>query len=144
MKSILIFLLLFSAWSLKAQTDTAKISIVDSAVYANPEIEASYPGGHDAWLHFLVKNLRYPDKAQENDIQGTVVTRFIVDSSGMAHDVVAISGPAELRDESIRIINKVNMWVPAVQKGKKVNSIKTQPLVFKLVTPKEMRWQKGK
>ena len=132
MKSILLFFLLFSAWSLKAQTDTTQNSKVDSAIYQNPEIAAMYPGGQIAWMRFLQKNLIYPAQAVPKQIQGTVVIRFWVDSTGLSHDVTAISGPEELREESIRIINKVNMWSPAVYYGKKVNAWKTQPITFRL------------
>ena len=148
MKSFLSLFLLLSAWSLKAQsattqlaktdtlqtskTDTSQISKTDSVVYFKPEIEAMYPGGINAWAQFLNKNLKYPDKAQKNDVQGKVVTQFVVDSTGIAHDVVAISGPEELRAETIRMIKKVKVWEPAIQNGKKVNSVKTQPFIFKI------------
>src|ERR1044072_550133 len=37
------------------------------------EIESEYPGGINAWQRFLNKNLRYPQDAIDNEIQGTVV-----------------------------------------------------------------------
>ena len=132
MKSILFVFLLFSSWSLKAQTDTTQISKTDSTIYQNPEIAAMYPGGQISWMHFLQKNLIYPEQALPKQIQGTVVIRFWVDSAGLSHDVTAISGPEELRGESIKLINKVNMWSPAISYGKKVNAWKTQPITFRL------------
>src|SRR5258706_15885880 len=109
MKSILLLFLLFSAWSLKAQTETTKIITTDSAPFTKYEIEADYPGGAPAWLLYLTKNLRYPEKAVRKNIQGEVVTQFIVDSTGFAHEVTIISGPKELRKESLRLIKNVNI-----------------------------------
>jgi periplasmic protein TonB len=83
-------------------------------------------------MHYLQKNMRYPDKAVDKNIQGTVVVRFIVDSTGVPHDVTAISGPEELRAECIRLINQSNLWVPDLFNGKKVNSWKRQPFNFRL------------
>lgn len=132
MKSILLFFLLFSAWSLKAQTDTAQISKVDSGIYHKPDIEPMYPGGEYAWSRYLQKNLRYPEQAQPNKIQGTVVIQFWVDSNGLSHEVTAISGPDELREESIRVVKKAGIWAPAVYNGKRVNAWKTQPISYRL------------
>ena len=131
MKFILTMCLLFSAWSLKAQTDTTQISQADSAVYFHTEISAEYPGGEHAWMRYLIKNFRYPEDAVRKNIQGTVVVQFIVDSTGIVRDVSVISGPDELREESIRLIQKVGIWMPAINNGKKVNSWKRQVFNFK-------------
>ena len=47
--------------------------------FTKVEIESEFPGGAAAWLRYLNKNLRYPDDAVNNEIQGTVVVQFIVD-----------------------------------------------------------------
>jgi len=131
MKSILLLFLLFSTWSLKAQTDTTEISKPDSAIYFKPDIEATYPGGVTYWQRYLQRNLQYPAEAAGKNVQGTVVTKFIVDTNGAVHDVTAISGPEELRRETIRIIKHVDIWVPAICNGKKVNSWKTQSVSYR-------------
>jgi protein TonB len=100
--------------------------------FTKVEIESEYPGGAAAWARYLNRNLTYPDEAQANEIQGTVVVKFIVDKEGKVSDVEAISGPNELRDEAMRVIKKSGLWTPAVQNGRKVKSYKSQPIVFKL------------
>ena len=76
--------------------------------FTKVEIESEFPGGAAAWLRYLNKNLRYPDDAVNNEIQGTVVVQFIVDKEGNVSDVQAISGPDNggLRDEAVRVIKK--------------------------------------
>ena len=96
------------------------------------EIESEYPGGAAAWTRYLLKTLRYPQEAQDNEVQGTVVVQFIVDKAGAVSNVEAISGPQELRDEAVRVIKKSGQWTPAVQNGRQVKSYKKQPIVFRL------------
>jgi protein TonB len=100
--------------------------------FTKVEIESDYPGGIAAWARYLTKNLQYPEEAQNNEIQGQVVVKFIVDKEGKVSDVEAISGPNELRDEAVRVIKKSGSWTPAIQNGRKVKSYKSQPINFRL------------
>lgn len=102
--------------------------------FTKVEIESEYPGGAAAWQRYLIKTLRYPQEAQDNEIQGTVVVQFIVDKAGVVSEVEAISGPKELRDEAVRVIKKSGQWTPAVQNGRQVKSYKKQPIQFRLET----------
>jgi protein TonB len=101
-------------------------------VFLSVQIESEYPGGPGAWARFLNRNLRYPNDAQDQGIQGFVEVRFIVDKEGKVSDVEAVSGPVELRAEAIRVIKKSGNWTPAIQNGNKVKSYKRQPIGFKL------------
>ncbi|MEO5685666.1 MAG: energy transducer TonB [Chitinophagaceae bacterium] len=100
--------------------------------FTKVEIESDYPGGQGAWVRYLNKTLVYPQDAQDNEIQGTVVIQFIVDKEGNVSDVEAISGPNELRGEAVRVIKKSGKWTPAVQNGRQVKSYKKQPITFRL------------
>src|SRR5450631_1117561 len=100
--------------------------------FTKVEIESDYPGGTAAWQRYLQKNLQYPEEAQNAEVQGQVVVKFIVDKEGKVSDVEAISGPNELREEAMRVIRKSGAWTPAVQNGRKVKSYKSQPINFRL------------
>ena len=100
--------------------------------FTKVEIESEYPGGAAAWQRYLNRNLRYPQEAIDNEVQGAVVVQFIVDREGNVSDVEAISGPNELRSEAVRVIKKSGKWTPAVQNGRQVKSYKKQPIVFRL------------
>lgn len=100
--------------------------------FTKVEIESSYPGGAAAWQRYLNRNLRYPQDAIDNEIQGTIVVQFIVDKEGNVSNVEAVSGPKELRDEAVRVIQKSGKWTPAIQNGRQVKSYKKQPIVFRL------------
>lgn len=104
----------------------------DTMVWHKVEIEAEYPGGAAAWQRFLNRNLRVPEEAIENDVQGTAVVQFIVDRDGNVSNVEAVSGSELLCKSMIQVIKKSGKWVPAIQSGRKVRSLKKQPLVVRL------------
>jgi protein TonB len=108
----------------------------DDGIFTKVEIESSFPGGTQAWARFLNKNLRYPDEAINNEIQGIVMVQFIVDKDGNISDATAVSGPDNggLREEAIRVIKKSGKWTPAQQNGRYVKSYKRQPVIFKIGT----------
>ncbi|HEV2353547.1 MAG TPA: TonB family protein [Puia sp.] len=104
------------------------------APFMKVEVEAEFPGGIQAWIRFLEKNLHVPDEATNNGIQGTVIVQFIVDRDGNVSDVQAISGPQEggLREEAVRVIKKSGKWIPALQNGQHVKAYRLQPVTFKV------------
>ena len=104
-------------------------------IFTKVEIESLFTGGEAAWGRFLHKNLNFPEDAVTNEIQGTVVVKFVVDQDGNVSDVQAESGPTDggLRDEAIRVIKKSSgLWTSAIQNGRQVKSYKRQPIQFKL------------
>jgi TonB family protein len=98
------------------------------------EVEPDYPGGPEGWKAFLFKSLKYPEAAVSNEVQGEVIVEFVVNTDGSVSDIRAISGPKELRDESVRVIRESGHWVPAMDKGVKVAAYKKQPINYKLET----------
>ena len=113
-----------------------KVEEDENTVFTKVEIESQYPGGQSAWARYLNKTFHYPEEAQSNEIQGTVVVQFIVDKEGVVSDVEVVSGPSGggLREEAIRVIKKSGRWEPAIQNGRKVKSYKKQPVIFRLDT----------
>lgn len=98
------------------------------------EIEAAYPGGDTAWIHFLNKHLHYPDDAVNNEIHGKVIVQFVVDTDGSISDVQAISGPTkgEFREEPVRVVSISGKWVPVIQNGIRVHSYRRVPIKFRM------------
>ena len=102
------------------------------SILSKVEIEAAYPGGKTAWSGYLSKNIHYPQIAIDKEIKGTVIVQFVVDKEGTVSNVKAISGPKELRDESVRVVKVSGKWEPGVQHGKRVTTYKKQPIIFQL------------
>lgn len=104
----------------------------EDSIYIGVQIESTYPGGSKAWSRFLNKTFSYPQNAADNQIEGAVIIKFVVDLDGTLSNIEAISGPEDLRSEAIRVIKKSGKWIPAIQNGRTVKSYKQQPIVFKL------------
>src|SRR5579862_4663587 len=107
---------------------------MDSGALAKVSMEANFRGGDDAWINYLRNAMRYPDDAIRNKIEGIVVVRFIIDTSGNVIDVHTTSGPQDggLREEAERVIRESSgKWEPAVQNSRYVKQYLRQALTFK-------------
>ncbi len=92
-----------------------------------------FPGGEEAMKRWILKNLKYPLIAQENNIQGRVVCQFVVNSDGKIVDVQVARGvEASLDAEAVRVIKSMPAWNPGRQGGKNVRVKYTLPIRFKL------------
>jgi len=97
------------------------------------EKESEYPGGISQWQRYLIKNIQYPERAQNKDIQGQVQIIFKVDIDGnIADPYIRKSVEYSLDQESLRLIIQSGKWDPATKDGIPVNSYKIQPLNYKL------------
>jgi protein TonB len=104
----------------------------DSAITYGDEKESEFPGGHGAWARYLNRNLVYPERAMNNNMQGQVDVIFIVDQNGNVIDSrISKSVEYSLDDEALKIIKNSGKWRPAFQNGRYVKSYKKQPIVFK-------------
>ena len=105
----------------------------DDAVIDVVEIQPEFPGGVDALMKYLVKNIKYPSRAQESGIQGTVVVKFVVDKDGSITDIkIAKALDPECDKEAVRVIRGMPKWKPAMQLGKPVRCQFSVPVRFKL------------
>ena len=120
--------LVFSEEYLEPDTIVFIDSIFD-VVEENP----SFPGGEKKLYEFLSKNLRYPEMAKENGIQGKVFIQFVVWKDGSIKDVKVVKSIHNTLDkEAFRVVNKMPNWSPGKQQGKVVNTKFTIPIKFKL------------
>lgn len=92
---------------------------------------ASFPGGEDSMHAFVRRLLRYPEMASENDIQGRVRVRFVIDEQGNCSQIKVIKGILPVCDsEAVRIVRTMPKWTPALYKNKPVKSVFELPVVF--------------
>ena len=92
-----------------------------------------FPGGPDALMTYLARNVRYPKAAQDSGIQGKVVVSFIVQKDGSLTDVkVARSVNPLLDAEAVRVVKAMPKWEPGIQDGKPVDVRFQVPVTFRL------------
>lgn len=93
----------------------------------------SYPGGLAALMEYIMEHIRYPEDALINNIQGTVVLRFVVGPTGDIKDVELIRGVDPLLDnEAIKVVSGMPRWKPGKQEGRPVPVYFTIPVVFRI------------
>ncbi|NLA61875.1 MAG: energy transducer TonB, partial [Bacteroidales bacterium] len=102
-------------------------------IFVVVEQQPEFPGGMSALMKFLGDNIKYPVIAQENGIQGRVITNFVVERDGSITDVNVVRGQdPSLDKEAVRVIQTMPRWKPGQQRGKAVRVRFTLPVVFRL------------
>lgn len=105
--------------------------LLSSAAFAGATPE--YPGGKAALDQYLSSNLKYPQTAIDNGIEGTVDVAFIVKSDGSIGSIkiVRMVDP-DLESEAIRLVKGMPAWIPAEQNGSPVDAQTQVQVVFVL------------
>lgn len=84
-------------------------------------------------LTYIYSNLKYPQKARELNLSGTVIVRFVIDKDGSVDDIEVIRGVNQFFKEAVLdVVVDMPSWEPGVQKGRKVKVLYTLPVKFKL------------
>ncbi len=101
--------------------------------------------GGDTTLHkFLSANIRYPERARRNHVEGKVLIKFVVNEDGRVSNVTVVRGVSpEIDAEAVRVIKLLPKFEPAKQSGKPVKIYFNIPVTFKLTSPpKEIKGTK--
>ena len=111
--------------NVKMNEEVAQLSEVVVVGYASKENEiekeedlsiyqlAEPGGGRKAFKKYLIDNMRYPEHAIENKIQGKVTIQFTVEQSGSVDDFKILKGIGYGCDEEVmRLIRQGPKWTP--------------------------------
>ena len=97
------------------------------------EIMPAFPGGEQAMRKWMNKTLKYPEVAQEMQIEGRVFIQFIVGVDGTIRNAAIIGAVDPLLDnEALRMVKDMPKWIPGSQQGSPVAVRFTIPVTFKL------------
>jgi TonB family protein len=97
------------------------------------EKPAAFKGGADGWRRYLERNLKYPDDAYKQQIQGVVSVQFNIAKDGTVSDIVVLKAPSEsLGKEGMRMIKQSPKWEPALQYNRPVIYRQIQSITFAL------------
>lgn len=105
----------------------------EEEIFVAVEQPAEFPGGQAALMKWLSQNIRYPEAAQQNDIQGRVIVKFVVEKDGSIGQASIMKGvDKDLDREALRVVKKMPKWQPGKNNGVAVRSYFNLPVTFKL------------
>lgn len=124
-------LAVFSLSTVSAQKTV--VSKKNQKVYDVVEQMPEFPGGMVAFMDYLIQNMKYPEDAEKQKVEGHVIARFIVETDGSISDVNVVKQVFPSLDaEAIRVLQAMPKWTPGKQNGKPVRVKYTVPVTFKL------------
>lgn len=105
----------------------------EEEIFQAVEQQAEFPGGTQALMKWLSSNIRYPEAAQQNDVQGRVIVKFVVEKDGSVSQAQILKGvDKDLDKEALRVVNKMPKWQAGKNNGVSVRSYFTLPVQFRL------------
>ena len=108
-------------------------STAKEEVFMVAEQMPEFPGGMKELLKFLQENVKYPENAMKNNVQGRVIVQFVIEKDGTPTEFkVAHSVDPDLDAEALRVLQTMPKWKPGMQRGEVVRVKFTVPVSFKL------------
>ncbi|MBQ6652575.1 MAG: TonB family protein [Prevotella sp.] len=111
----------------------AKLPQGQDPVYEVCEVLPEFPGGMSEMMKFVQENMKYPQEAHANGVQGRVIVNYIVEKDGSLSNIHVVRSVDPLLDaEALRVVSLMPKWKPGKQDGKPVRVKFTIPITFKL------------
>lgn len=109
--------------------DTTKNAPLDLKAKERP----CFPGGEKEWRKYLALNLRYPNAALEDKVEGYVILSFKIGETGKISEIKILKSLGSGCDEeAIRVAKKMPDWEPAHKNGKAIEVTYYLPIEFEL------------
>ncbi|MCQ2303548.1 MAG: energy transducer TonB [Bacteroidales bacterium] len=123
--------------SLKALGVDVEEALLDEKAEFPQDVSNIHPGeSRDPeylFLRHIAMNLRYPQPAREQGIQGEVIVSFVVEADGTITNVQVEKGiGGGCDEEAVRVIKSMPKWKPAVKNGVAIPFKKSAPINFRL------------
>ena len=104
-----------------------------NSIYVIAEEVPMFPGDFMAMERFLSENIRYPQKALKEGLEGNVVVEFVVEKDGSLTNIRVIRGVAPcLDEEALRVVKMMPKWKPGRQHHRIKRCVFRVPIYFNL------------
>ena len=109
-------------------------TIVEEEIFVTAEEMPTFQGGDlSKFRNWVQDNVKYPQIALENGIQGNVVIKFVVEKDGKLSNIQVLQSPDKtLSDAAVQVLQKSPKWKPGKQRNKPVRVTYTLPVSFKI------------
>ena len=124
-----------AADKLKVETKVSPDVNQDAIPFSDIEHKPTFNGSDaNEFAKWVGTQLKYPEQAKEDGIEGRVMLQFTIGTDGAVRDVKVLRSVREDLDaEAVRIVSSSPKWEPGVTAdGKKVPVTFTFPVVYKL------------
>lgn len=112
---------------------TLKDKSVNDSVFQIVDEMPEFPGGVEAMMKYMAENVKYPEKAKDEEISGRVFISFVIEKDGSVSNVKVLRGiGGGCDEEAVRVISSMPKWKPGKQKGEAVRVSYQIPIMFKL------------
>ena len=102
-----------------------------------------FPGGDTELMSFVAQNLVYPEQAIKDKVQGRVIVKMVIETTGEVVDAKILrSVSPECDAEVLRIVRLMPKWTPGYKDGEPVRTTFVLPVVFKLSRNKDSKVSK--
>ena len=102
-------------------------------VFQVVEVDPEFPGGMEALIKYLSENIKYPEQAKKDKIQGRVYISFVVEKDGSVADAKVLRGiGGGCDEEALRVVNAMPKWTPGKMRNTPVRVQFNLPVAFKL------------
>ncbi|MEE4259504.1 MAG: M56 family metallopeptidase [Bacteroidales bacterium] len=118
----------------KKQVDpTGEVSKDTEATFEVVEVMPEYPGGMGALIDYLGSNIKYPEQAKKDGIEGKVFVNFVIEKDGSVGETKVLRGiGGGCDEEAMRVVSEMPYWSPGMQRGQAVRVSYNLPISFKL------------
>lgn len=117
----------------KKTTAMSAVSNATNDVFTVVEDMPEFPGGVEELMNYIKNNMRYPQQAIADSVQGRVITSFVIDTDGSVINANILRGvTTELDEEALRVVEGMPKWKPGKQRGVEVKVKYTLPITFRL------------
>ncbi len=108
--------------------------VEDDQPFLIAETMPSFQGGDlNTFRAWVQQNVKFPQIALENGIQGRVVLSFVIEKDGRLTNIQVLQTPdRSLSDEAIRVLSKSPKWTPGKQRNQVVRVKYTLPVDFRV------------
>ena len=94
-------------------------STAKEEVFMVAEQMPEFPGGMKEMLKFLQENVKYPENAMKNNVQGRVIVQFVIEKDGTPTEFKVLrSVDPDLDAEALRVLQTMPKWKPGMQRGR--------------------------
>ena len=109
-------------------------TIVEEEIFVTAEEMPTFQGGDlSKFRNWVQSNVKYPQIALENGIQGNVVIKFVVEKDGKLSNIQVLQTPDKtLADAAVQVLQKSPKWKPGKQRNKPVRVTYTLPISFQI------------